>query len=167
MSNETQHNSAIRQARSMSKVRNIVIGALAGLACLVTLVGCGDSLEDKAKPIVEEAYKRFSGDYIYECQKIANLEEIGPGRYRGTALMKAVNYSKKGFWKMDNFRKSVQSYPHKPEDGTAAKLYYEEAEGGLKRMEAEHAKFQRGEGPVKSRAVYIEDLGDYMTVEFE
>lgn len=161
MSNETQHNSAIRQARSMSKVRNIVIGALAGLACLVTLVGCGDSLEDKAKPIVEKAYKRFSGIYyIYECQKIANLEEIGPGRYRGTAVMKAVNYTKVGFVKMDRLRERLQD-PH------LDKFNYDGEKAALEKMEAEHAKFQRGEGHVKSRAVYIEDLGDYMTVEFE
>lgn len=160
MSNETQHNSVTRQARPTSKVRNIVIGALAGLACLVPLVGCGDSLEDKAKPIVEKAYKKIDLNYAYECQKIANLEEIGPGRYRGTAVMKAVDLPDFMINLMDKIREAAKS-------PTQQKHEYEGRIRVLKENEERRAKLQRGEGPVKSRTVYIEDLGDYMTVEFE
>ena len=157
MSNDNQYKSESMQARPMGKVRNIVIGVLAMFACFVALASCGDSIEDKAKPVIEEVYNRNFGDAelwscVYECQKIANLEEIGPGRYRGTALMKRVDFTADTKRYMEDFRKEVK-------EGKESSRYT------LERLEVEFARLQRGEGCVKSCSVYIEDLGDYISVE--
>lgn len=153
MSNESQHNAAAGQVRPMSKVRNIVVGVLAGIACLVTLAGCGDSIEDRAKPVIEELYNRdarFSYEVprvVFECQKIVNLEEIGLGRYRGTVLMKMVDLAADEKEFMESFRNQA------------------DCKSIIERNEKELARLQRGEGCVKSCGVYIEDLEDSVRVE--
>lgn len=91
MSNDNQYKSESMQARPTGKARNIVIGVLAMFACFVALAGCGGSLEDEVAAVVEGMYDDEKALKV-ECQEIVNLREVGPGYYRGTVVVKAIDY---------------------------------------------------------------------------